>query len=1077
MDPVRPFRWNGALKLGLLGGLLVLHFLTRVHSLRLFPVSAHHDYYVSYEYALSFAAGQGLTVLALDNLSAPGEAFADGLTLRSIPSDVPVREFLLGYRDRLSREELDTYLRDITPPGAPPRPGVANTFSTSRILELYLAGFLWKWFGIDWHHLFAAHCLFNTASCLCVFLIARRLAGSYWAGLAAAALYCASPLQTYLSTVSLRDASPLWFAAAGFCLLVCMVDRFRAPAANFASFAALGAVATLGLGWRWDASLLPPVLGAGLGLVLLHKGRRLRYVLLALSLFAGAAGLCLTGINALCGFQRMKSETAYHIAFYGESTRCNVLGLENSFQIDWCDLQTYLEVCRRAYVANGSGGPVPAPFGEDYFARCKAMYLDTLRYNAYAWVAQFPRFYWIMLGGLGTAGSPQGVAPEILQQMLPEWAAEAYRLTRSAWLGLPWLFLLGVVAALAVWAEPMGCLCLLGFSAYYAAILLLVLPMQKHLALVMLPLHVFAGVGAWALVRLCRPGAWREGLRPILRGRALRRTLAGAAVIGAVWGGACGVTYVVSRATRADHLAAVKALARQGVPAPETLKGTQLFSVRIQPSREAPQPGYLLTVHTGDHPGPLVCRHVHHFRQGIVWGKGYRTLHRLHPNQTQYFFVSCCQGGAYGDTRPYACGVWVEGDAELVASLRVDLSHWDRPALSTVFTDDDRRPGSPRVPRPSTESYGAPVPLYGPPAELVPTAGPQSTVLRPLPHLLARDLETGELRLAVNNCAHLNVMTVAALDKQYPWNGPLVGDFDGDGLLDAVGLEHQAGGLWVARCNGGELACEPWGALKPVQEWVDLAVGDFDGDGFDDVLARNRRTGELAVARSTGRRFETASWCRWPGLTPCEHLTVADFNGDGKSDAAGLDPQTGQWWVALSAGDHFELRGWGAWPAGVAWRHVCRGDFDGDGKPDLAGWDPHTGQWWLALSRGDHFECRPCGATDPHDPWEDVAVGDIDADGKDDLVGWSPRTRECWVARSLDGVFQTASWGVLPAEAEGLCVADFNADGRADVAWRDPDSGDLWVGLSGAGSFRFERWGHWPADGQLTPLVPYRLWR
>jgi hypothetical protein len=1074
MEVARTRRRRGVLKAALVSSLVLVHFLTRLHSQAQLRPSDHHDFTQTYEYSLSLVGGLGLRQLALLGMS--GQGAAGEVPLRILPADAPIRDFLDGHRDRLSREELDAYLAAVSPPGTLPRPGVENTFASSRVLDLYLAGWVWKLCGIEWFTLYAVYCGINAASCLCVFLIARRLAGSYWAGLAAAALYCASPLQNYLSSISLRDASPLWFACAGFYLLTCVADRCRTRWANLGSFLALGVIAMLGLGWRHDAALLPPVLGAGLLLVLVQRRRPFTYVLAALALFAGGAGLCRTGIDALCGFERLTSQIGYHMAFYGENTRCNLLGLENSFQIDWCDLQTYFEACRRRFVAAGEHRPCPDVYCEPHFRQCKQMYLEILRYNAFAWTLQFPRFYGMMLGGLREPGTVQGVEGGMVERLLPSWLHRVhFTLIRSLWSVVPWLFLLGALAVLTTGAQPMAGLCLLAFSALYAALLLLVLPMLKHLALVTLPLHVFAGVGVWAVGCLCRPRLWRPALGPFLRSRRLRWTLAGTAAVIALWGGTCAVAFVVSSSERTGYLRAVAALARHGVPAPETLKGKQLFSVRLP--RTAALPGYLLTVRTGAKPGPLVCRHLHHWTQGAAWGKGYRTRHWLHPNRTQYFFVSCCQGQPYGDNRPYGCTVWVEGDAELVASLRVDLSHWDRLALSTVFTDDDRHPGSPPAPRPNSDWYFALVPVFASSGVAEDPAGLQSNVDRPLEHLLARDLVTGKLRLAVTDGTHFDVRTVTGWDPGRRWTEPLTGDFDGDGLMDVVGQELLGGGLWVARSDGAKLRAEGWGPGGPPEEWVELAVGDFDGDGLDDVVARNRRTGELAVARSTGKGFAMAAWGRWPTHVPWEHLRVGDFNGDGKSDLAGYDPRTGRWWVARSAGDHFETTCWGTWPAYVAWRHVCVGDIDGDGKSDLAGWDPQTGQWWVALSRGDHYECRPFGVTDPQDPWEDVAVGDIDGDGRDDLVGWSPRTGECWVARSLGDGFQAGAWGTLPASAEGLCVADVNGDGRADVAWRDPATGVLWVGLSGEGTFRFERWGVWPVTEQLTPLRAFRLWR
>ena len=62
-----------------------------------------------------------------------------------------------------------------------------------------------------------------------VFFIARRLGGGFWPGLAAAVLYLASPLENDYAIRSLRDVSPLWFAALSFAVFVCLAERFRSP--------------------------------------------------------------------------------------------------------------------------------------------------------------------------------------------------------------------------------------------------------------------------------------------------------------------------------------------------------------------------------------------------------------------------------------------------------------------------------------------------------------------------------------------------------------------------------------------------------------------------------------------------------------------------------------------------------------------------------------------------------------------------------------------------------------------------------------------------------------------------------
>jgi FG-GAP-like repeat/FG-GAP repeat len=1058
-------RLRFAAKFALVTAVLGVFFLTRSYALEHWPLNGRHNYPFDFEYSLSLVAGQGLhTAGALEG-----------------PAGVPLLEFLSFKRRALSPAELDAHFSTVD---LSKRLGIEHMVASSRILDLYVAALVWKLGGVDWDNLYFVYCLVNTASCLLVFLIARRLAGSYWAGLFAATLYCAFPLQSYLTIFSLRDSSPLWFAVAGFYLLICVADRCRRGWANALTFFALGVTPALGLGWRYDAAMLVPVLGAALVVCLLARRRGWRYVAGASVLFLAGAGLAVTGIDALCHFQRMKTSTGYHIGFYGENTRCNELGLENSFQIDWCDLHSFFQARRLALASAGSTtAPLPGFLSEEHYQQCKVMYLAALRYNAFNILIHFPEFFWRVQGGLPQPGTVQGMDGIALSLLMPPCTQNLHRVVFRPVLGvLAWLVVLGAVAALVVGAEPVASLCLLGFAALYALIFLLVLPMQKHLALTLLPASIFGGIGAWALLRLSRPAVWLRGTMPLLRGWPLRRFALGTAIAAALWGLACLGAYSLSTHERAGYVRAVRALASRGTPAPETLRGKQLFSVRLAPSTALTETGYLLTVHAGAHPGTLVCRHIHHSHPAVA-GKVYWTNHHLIPNQTQYFVVSCCQGAAYGDPRPYTCTVSVEDGAEIVASTRLDLSHWDRPSLSMVFHDGERQPGSPRVKAPSSTWLFANMLVCGSPAAGA-TPWCHAAGINPrsytamVNHLVARDRKTGAWRFALSGGCYFSMVTLGNWVPNADWREEaLIGDFDGDGLPDVAGREEPNGHWWVALANGAGLENKSWGFSGPAVDEADVAVGDFNGDGFDDVFLRDQKTGMLRVALSRGKCFDHACWGYWSPEVAWAHVRVGDFNGDGKSDVAGFDPATGSWWVARSTGTAFENRCWGQWPAGVAWRHVVVGDFNGDGKSDLAGWDPKTGQWWVALSRGDGFECRPVALTNPSDPWEDVAVGDVDGDGRQDLVGRSAKTGWSWVLLAGANDFKPQTWGAMPGTVRDLCVADFDGDGRADVAWRDPGTGQLWVGRSLGTAFKFECWGLWPTSEDLLPLRVYRPWR
>src|SRR5262249_23553974 len=161
-----------------------------------------------------------------------------------------------------------------------------------------------------------------------------------WPGLLAALFFVASPLECDYASRSLRDVSPLWFAALGFFGLVCLVGRFRAPAGNLAAAGGTGILAALGCGWRPEALFPVPFLGLPVLVCVRCSGWRWRGVGLNAAAFLLGAALTHVGLNVLCREPRQATLVGFHMAYYGEHARCNVLGLENSCQIHRDDIQT-----------------------------------------------------------------------------------------------------------------------------------------------------------------------------------------------------------------------------------------------------------------------------------------------------------------------------------------------------------------------------------------------------------------------------------------------------------------------------------------------------------------------------------------------------------------------------------------------------------------------------------------------------------------------------------------------------------------------------------------------------------------
>jgi len=259
-----------------------------------------------------------------------------------------------------------------------------------------------------------------------------------------------------------------------------------------------------------------------------------------------------------------------------------------------------------------------------------------------------------------------------------------------------------------------------------------------------------------------------------------------------------------------------------------------------------------------------------------------------------------------------------------------------------------------------------------------------------------------------------------------------VGDVNGDGKPDVVGIDVANSGLWVYLGNGDGTftALTPDFAIKG-QTFV---LGDFRGDGKLDIAIL--QSNGLAVALGNGDGTFQAPIVNG---TSGDALVAGDFNGDGKLDlalASGssvailLGNGDGTFQAAISTATPFQ-------PSSLA-----TGDFNGDGKLDLF---VDGGFVAALLGNGD-------GTFMPNPPVYLAgglpAVGDLNNDHKLDVV-----TTTNVLIGNGDGTFQAQL--VVPATAESGqpgVTADFNNDGKPDMAVVDSSSNTVQILLnSGTG--------------------------
>jgi hypothetical protein len=697
----------------LLIAVLGLHFFLRVSAHLATPLEEKRFYSSSYLVSLSLLSGHGFGYLVpRDAPDEPLLALAERLSGETGPAQ-PVMAFILRKgRDNVSGEEFQRYL--VSGVRAASIDAMDGGWESTRVLDLYAAAALWSVWGIDWNALFALYALLSTAAALGVFLLARQLTRSPWGGLLGAAGFMASPLELNAGTLSIRDANPLWFTVLAFAALALLAGPFGSRSRSCLAWYLLGICSLLGFGWRTDALLLPPFVLAGLVSVLLARWSGIRQIVVACAAFAAGCGSILLLIYGLGHGSGPRGGVGFHIGWYGEHARSDLLLGENTFQVTQDDYLTLYQAnyFRRQRLREPPGFGYYDP---RHLSSVREMYLELVRYNAHFWWRRFP-------GHLASAarvdrnvwpnGTIRGDGPSagrLPYNRLPEWSTRSYR-----WLLEPYLALVPFLAPLGALG---GCLnrktrsmtaLLAAYFVWYAAFLMVILPEAKHWAPLLLPLHVLSALGVCAILTLSRllvrsrdSGAWRQGALAV-----------GVAVLAlaAAWMSVGAAAHWVSREQRLRFIDSVQRLGRYERATPAALASNKLFSVRLDSEAANVPIGFLFKVRGAPtRPVNLWCLHA---RKGsYATPSYYQTRHTLVPGRDQYFFVNVVAGSQLADEREYWLSVMVRGSAEILSVSRIDLSEWSIGLpLSFVFVDGDRQPGNPGLygTWPPTEILGSP---------------------------------------------------------------------------------------------------------------------------------------------------------------------------------------------------------------------------------------------------------------------------------------------------------------------------------------------------------------------------------
>ena len=276
----------------------------------------------------------------------------------------------------------------------------------------------------------------------------------------------------------------------------------------------------------------------------------------------------------------------------------------------------------------------------------------------------------------------------------------------------------------------------------------------------------------------------------------------------------------------------------------------------------------------------------------------------------------------------------------------------------------------------------------------------------------------------------------------------VVGDFNRDGHIDlavTVLNSNSINSSVNVFLGNGDGTFTP-SSLSPLagQDAGTMLVGDYNGDGLLDLAVVNGEAPGLTVLLGNGDgTFTPSTLSPQLGFAPSA-IAQGDFNGDGILDLAVANFYNNNVTILLGAGDG-TFGQIGTVTTGGYSNSIAVGDLNGDGKLDLAISNEYNGTVTILLGKGDGTFTAAASPSLSGGELSAIAIADLNADGNADLIVANFSSSITVLRGNGDSTFAAGINATVGSGAQSLAVGDWNRDGIPDVVTANTNDNTLTV--------------------------------